>query len=210
VLCRDRWREDQLEVIDQCRLLTHRIFLAPGGAKTVLFSGMAPQLGCTSLVVRTAETLAVCGSGSVCLVDGNAYSPRVHTLFDLANPHGLSEAIVEDRPATDYIQRLDESNLWVLSYGRQPFMEVEKAGRSRWMKRAIAKLSVDFDYVLVDSPPATQYSDAVTLGSATDGVALIMGSGSTRKDVAAQTISKLKKSGINILGIVLTARSKKR
>jgi Mrp family chromosome partitioning ATPase len=205
-LSRDRWRRDKLDVIDQCRLLVHRLFLSPGGAKSVIFSGITPRSGCTSVVFSTAETMAVSTSGSVCVVDANAYSPYLNNLFDLSSAKGLSDALMEDRPATEYAQRLDESNLWVLPYGRQPIIDTEKKGRCFWMRNALTQVASRFDYVLVDTPPASRHSDAITLGPAVGGIALVMEAGKTRRDIAARTTSALRKAGVRILGVVLTGQ----
>lgn len=202
-LSRDRWQQDALGTIDQSHLLVHRLFLTTTGARSVIFSGISARSGCTSVVFGTAKTMAASTSGSVCVVDANAYSPYLHNLFDLSGTRGLSDALIEDRPATDYAQRLDESNLWVLPYGRQTIIDTEKKGRRFWMRSALTDIAAQFDYILVDAPAASRYSDIMSFGSAAGGVALVMQAGKTRRDLAVRTATALKQEKLRVLGVVL-------
>jgi protein-tyrosine kinase len=203
-LSRDRWRTEAFLSIDQCRLLVDRLFLSPGGTRSVIFSGVTARSGCTSVIFSTAEAMAVSTSKTVCVIDANAYSPYLASLFDLSSTKGLSDALIEERPATDFAQQLDESNLWVIPYGRQPVLDTEKRGRCFWVKDQLTRIASQFDYVLVDTPSASQYSDAVTLGSAVGGAALVVKASQTRRDIAARTAMSLRRAGLNILGVVMT------
>jgi Mrp family chromosome partitioning ATPase len=147
--------------------------------------------------------MAASTSGSVCVVDANAYSPYLHNLFDLSSTKGLSDALIEDRAVTEYAQRLGESNLWVLSYGRQTIIDTEKRGRRFWMRSALTEIAAQFDYILVDAPAASRYSDIMSFGSAAGGIALIMQTGKTRRDLALRTTTALRQEQLRVMGVVL-------
>ena len=172
----------------------------------MIFTGLLSNSGCTSVIFAAAETLAVSTSSSICVVDANAHNARVHTLYDLASTEGLSDALVNERPVSAYIQRLNGSSLSILPYGRQPLIETEKRGRCFWVRDALKQISKKFDYVLVDTPALSDFSDAITLSSAVDGITLVVQAGRTRRDAASAMISSLKQTGLNLLGAVMTSK----
>ena len=204
-LSRDQWRTERMLSIEQTKLLVHRLFLSIPGPRSVTFAGLLSNSGCTPVMLAAAEMLAVSTNSSICLVDGNAHNARIHTLYDLASTEGLSDALVNGRPVSKYIQRLHGSSLSILPYGRQPLLETEKRGRCFWMRDVLRGISKEFDYVLVDTPALADSSDAITFSSVVDGITLIVQAGKTRRDAASAAVSSLKQSGVNVLGAVMTS-----
>jgi Mrp family chromosome partitioning ATPase len=68
------------------------------------------------------------------------------------------------------------------------------------------KLKQRFDLILVDSPPATTSTDGLAISSKVDGVILVVEAEKTRWPVAENVRDRIKRSGGNILGIVLNKR----
>jgi Mrp family chromosome partitioning ATPase len=205
-LFRDHWRADHSATIDQAKLLVYRLFLAPNGVQSVLFAGMTAQSGCTSVVFNVAEMLAASTPKSVCMVDANAYSPYLNNLYDLANTKGLSDALIEGRSVTEYVKRLDHSNLSILPFGSRPTIETEKRGRCFWIRETVTTLTRQFDYVIVDAPSASEYSDAIALGSCVGGLALVMRAGKTKREIARRVTTAMREANVAVLGVVLTTR----
>ena len=64
-----------------------------------------------------------------------------------------------------------------------------------------------FDYVLVDTPPADSYADALLLGQMTDGIILVVGSHLTRRESARIAKESFDGAGIPVIGAVLNKRT---
>jgi Mrp family chromosome partitioning ATPase len=71
---------------------------------------------------------------------------------------------------------------------------------------ALQALRERFDWVIVDGPPATVYSDAGILAPLVDGVVLVVEAEKTRWQVAEQAKRTLEESGAQLLGAVLSRR----
>jgi Mrp family chromosome partitioning ATPase len=102
--------------------------------------------------------------------------------------------------------QLGDTNLWLLPSG------AEKSDLSRYctpleMELRLTELRDQFDYVLIDSPPASQYADALALGAMTDGVVLVVESESTHRDAARRTTRHLHAAKVRMIGAILNKRS---
>jgi len=71
------------------------------------------------------------------------------------------------------------------------------------LKTALDQYRARFDWVVVDGPPITVYSDASILAPLVDGVVLVVEAERTRWEVVSQARRILEESGARILGAVL-------
>ena len=71
----------------------------------------------------------------------------------------------------------------------------------------IAELRRSFDYVLVDSPPASLYTDSVVLGAISDGVALVIKAHCSRRSTANKILEDFAAARVRVLGAVLNQRT---
>lgn len=60
-----------------------------------------------------------------------------------------------------------------------------------------------FDYVIVDTPPLGNVSDALNISKNCDGTVLVVRSGFTKKRFVNESVQSLKRAGSPLLGIVL-------
>ena len=190
--------------------LVHRLFLVPGpeAPRVVLFSGVDPGDGCSTVCVRVAETLAseVGVSGSFCLVDANLRDPSLHTYFGLENRAGLVESLTQSGPVRNFAQQLDGGRLWVMTSGSLNSANIHSLLGSEALRNRIAELRSEFDSVLIDSPPVNMYADACGLGKLADGVILVLQSNATRREAARKAKETLENAHVKLLGAVLNKR----
>jgi capsular exopolysaccharide synthesis family protein len=74
---------------------------------------------------------------------------------------------------------------------------------SNKMKVLINKLREDYDYVLIDTPPAVVVTDAAILSTCSDGVLLVCAAGQVAKEAVQRSKELLKNVNANIIGVVL-------
>jgi Mrp family chromosome partitioning ATPase len=95
---------------------------------------------------------------------------------------GLTEALREGTPIRLVAKAVNHDRLWLLSSG---FLAADSSSllRSERLKSRFIELQGEFEFVIVDGPPMTPYSDAIALGKLSDGVVLALEAESTRREV---------------------------
>jgi capsular exopolysaccharide synthesis family protein len=193
-------REESLKLVQS-------VFLLHGAPhRTVLFAGVDSGSGCSRICVGAAETLAHNVSGSVCLVDANFRAPSLPESLGTSNHYGLADALRKEGPVRDFAKSLRPRNLWLLSCGSAA-SESTSLLNSEKMKARLHDLREEFDYVLIDAPPLSTYTDAVALGQFADGVVLVLEAHSTKREAAVRVAEHLRATNVNILGAVLNKRT---
>jgi Mrp family chromosome partitioning ATPase len=187
--------------------LVQRVFLVQTGVapRLVLFAGIDSGNGCSRICVRAAETLAANVPGRVCLVDANLRSPSLPEFFGITNHHGLTDALLQDGPILTFAKQV-RTNLWLLSCGSLASDSANLLNSDK-LKMRLAELRKEFEYVLIDAPPLSQYADAIALGRMTDGLVFVLEANSTRREAAIQVMDNLRAAQVPVLGAVLNKRT---
>ena len=156
--------------------------------------------------MRAAETLAKNTPSSVCLVEANLRSPALPAMLGTTNHHGLTDALLQEGPIRSFAKPVRGDNLWLLSSGA---LAVDSANllNSERLKARFAELRKEFDFVLIDAPPLTRYSDAIAIAQLADGLVLVLEANSTRKEAALEVTNALRSAQIQVLGAVLNKRT---
>jgi len=191
---------------DQLTRLLQRLFLRENGCKAVVFTGAGRETGCTWVAAQAAQLLAAQSPCSVCIVDANLRFPGMHYFFGVKNHFGLSDALGQPRPLQDYVRQVSASNLWLLSSGAA----IDNEAATPLMESLRARISQarsQFDYVIVDSPAASHFHDALVAGSATDGLVLVLKANSSRRETALQIVQEAKAANVRVLGTILNQRT---
>src|ERR1044072_4048591 len=144
------------------------------GPHTLLITSSQANEGKSTTTVNMGLSLTQIGA-NVLLVDADMHRPRLHHMFDLDNGRGLSTFLTEgwDRDVKDLIIRDDESGISVLPAGPIPENPTELLCKDQ-MKHLLHSLRSEFDYILIDSPPITMFTDGVILSSMVDAVLLVV------------------------------------
>jgi capsular exopolysaccharide synthesis family protein len=190
---------------EEIKKLVQRLFLLPGAARRVVFAGVDRGTGCSWMTARAAEVLATQNGGSVCVVDANFRGPTLHDVFSAENHYGLTDALSQPGPVTDFTTRL-RSNLWLLSSGsRSP--KGQAMLNSELLRERLTELDNQFDYILIDTPAITACTDSLAIGHLTDGIALVLEAEVTRRETARKAAQELESANVRLLGLVLNKRT---
>lgn len=188
--------------------LVQRVFLLPGreAPRAVGFCGVEEDNGAAGICARCAEHLSDLTSSTVCLVDGDLQSPRLHDYFDLDNLEGLTDFSFESGRTRGSAQRLPGRNVYLLSDGfRQGGSPV--GGKWHAWRPVIAELRKQFAFVLIGGPAVNTHADPMLLGQSTDGVVLVLESNVTRRETARKAKESLAAANVPVLGAVLNNRT---
>jgi Mrp family chromosome partitioning ATPase len=190
---------------DEALRLVHQVFLSNFelNPTVVVFAGMNHGNGCSQICASIAEILAGDPLRSVCLVEANFRSPVASGLYVAGSGRGLTDALVRKGPIRSYCRPVDDiGNFWSLSCGA---ITPDSASllASGALRERIGELRAEFDFVLIDAPPLSNYADAIALARPADGLVLIVEAGTTRRDDTADAVANLRACKINILAAVL-------
>jgi polysaccharide biosynthesis transport protein len=194
---------------DEALRLVQQIFLTPAetAPRLVAFAGIDPGNGCSEICVSAASSLARSTRGRVCLVEANFYSPTLPQLLQTTNYHGLIEALEQpDQHVSNYAKSLQPENLWLLSSGKVN-ADSSRYLHSDGLRERLMELRDTFDYILIDAPPLTRYSEGLAIGQVVDGLVLVLEAEATRKEAASAVMSNLRAANIPVLAAVLNKRN---
>ena len=93
-------------------------------------------------------------------------------------------------------------NLSILPSGLLPPNPAELLGSKR-MSFLISLLKRQFDILIIDTPPIIPASDAMILAPHTDGILLVIKSGSLKRELIRKAVDHIKKTQANLIGVVL-------
>lgn len=130
--------------------------------------------------------------------------PCLHSVFSVDNRHGLSSLSKEmsDTEIVAMVQQLDEASLYLLASGPKPHNPAEIIA-SEQMRRLINILESSYQYIVIDSPPITTYTDGVLIATMVDSVVLVVRSGKTSRRIVRRSQQILTDIGAKIFGVVL-------
>ena len=194
-------------VEEEYQKLRGNLFSRPGKdpLRTVMVVGSAHGEGATTTCSILATLLAKTGTGEVALVDANLRTPSLHNVFSLDETRrGLTDLMANGFRPKELVQPTAIPNLYVVPAGRP--MASPSAIYQEPIARLLSDLRTDFRYVMLDTSPVTDYSDASFLAPKVDGIVLVIRSESTRIDTAIKTKRQLEWAGGQVIGTVLNGK----
>lgn len=175
--------------------------------KSVVFTSAVPSEGKSTADINLALVMGQ-DNKRVLLIDADMRRPVLHRRFGLEN-RGLSNCFADNLSLKDVIQHDIAQNLDVVTSGPVPPNPAELLGSAK-MQELLKEAEAEYDYVFLDMPPILVVTDAAVLGSQTDGVILVVGSGDISPDEGRQAKALLEKAHVNILGVILNKVPQKR
>jgi capsular exopolysaccharide synthesis family protein len=193
-------------VAEAYRHLRTSILLSTAGRppRSLLVTSSVPSEGKTTTAINTAISLAQTGV-KVLIIDADMRRPRVHSVFNLSNSHGLSALLSTESSEKEIlatVQQDEQSGLYVLTAGPVPPNPAELVG-SEQMIKLISVVTQNFAHVVVDSPPVAAFTDGVLIGAMVEAVLLVVHSGKSSRKVVARARKLLQDVGARIIGVVL-------
>ena len=178
-------------------------FAGPQGGSVDVFgvTSAGPGDGKSVCAVSLASALAI-ERGSALLIDADLRRPTVHTRTGLDGSTGLTEILGGTVSIADATQTVAGTRLQVIAAGHIPNNPSEMLGSARFAT-LIKELSTRYKAIVVDCPPLLAVADPRLVGSAVDGMVLVLHSDKTKHKEAARAVDLLRESGVHIAGFVL-------
>jgi len=176
-----------------------------GSIKTIMFTGTVHGEGSSATAAGFASSLAEGYHLKVLLMDLNFRAPGLHKFFDINETHGFMDIFSDKNGFESIISGMTRGNLYVITCNGD-FSASAGLFESEWFAEFLKMMRESFDYVILDTPPATIFSDAQIIGRQADGVILILESGKTRRQVAFKAKTEIEAAGGKFLGVILNKR----
>jgi capsular exopolysaccharide synthesis family protein len=186
------------------RHLRASLLFGPAGTmpRKILVTSGSPFEGKTTTAINTAVTFAQNGA-DVLLIDCDLRRPQVHNHFDLSNEEGVTSYLSGVRELESLIQTSAVSpNLKLLTAGPSTANPADFLG-SPGMRNLISTAAERFDYVIIDSSPASSFADASIISTLVDGVVLVVHSQRSSRVIVRRVKDRLQAVGASIYGVVL-------
>jgi len=173
------------------------------GGQAVLVTGTMPQEGKTSTAVRLGQLLAAAGENTV-IVDCDLRRGQLHARLGLAREPGVSDVLAHQSELAAALQDAGLPNLKAITSGHAPPNPPALLARKQ-TGELLQELRRRFDWVIVDSPPLASVTDAQLLARYVDASLFVVRYDRVSKALVRRTVQALRKSGQNVLGVVLNA-----
>jgi capsular exopolysaccharide synthesis family protein len=169
--------------------------------KILLVSSFTPGEGKSSVSASLAMSLAHAGK-KVLLIDADMRRPVQHKNFNIENSSGLSSFLAGVTAENEIGVENPVENLYLITSGPIPPNPSELLS-SKKLKDLLSNVSVDYDMIIIDTPPLASVTDPVILSKLVDGVILVTWAGKTTYEMLGKGLKQLREVDAPLIGVVL-------
>lgn len=158
--------------------------------------------GKTTTVANLGVALAAAGL-RVCLCCCDLRRPRLHEFFGVSSDIGLTSVLRGDVPLSKAVRRADGvDRLWILPAGPTADNPAEmlSSGRATDLIKAVR---LQFDTILIDSPPVLPVADALVLSRLVDATFVVATVDQTTRRGLSRTVELLRGVEAPLIGTIL-------
>lgn len=177
-------------------------------SRVLLVVSTQPEEGKTICASNLALSFAMAGKKTL-LVDFDLRRPRIARIYDVADSITPENNLIE---VLDSPEDTDFSNIAIPSEYDNLDLVVSSVSSnispanvigSEKLRAFFDWARVNYDHVVIDSPPFGLVSDAIQLGSFSDSVMIVCRPNRSRFGLVRNAIAALKESGSNVIGVVV-------
>ncbi|MBI5555453.1 MAG: CpsD/CapB family tyrosine-protein kinase [Elusimicrobia bacterium] len=171
--------------------------------KTIVLTSSVHNEGKSTTSVNLAVAMSYEKDRKVLLIDGDLRKSKTHLLLGMINTKGLSELLNSKATVEEVIRYTPIPGLDIITSGAVP-SDPSELLESRKMKDLLSAMKLQYDFIIIDTPPIIPLTDAAALGINVDGVVMVVQTNRTKKEVVTQAENLLQQAGCNLLGFILT------
>ncbi|MCB2227310.1 MAG: polysaccharide biosynthesis tyrosine autokinase [Desulfarculaceae bacterium] len=196
--------------IEPLRIVRTAISLSKAGSppRSIVVSSSLEREGKSVTAACLAVAFAEANKRTI-IIDADLRKPRQHRLWNKNNNLGLSTVLSGQSSIQNCVHADVIPNVDVITSGPIPPSPSELF-QSELMGRVMEVLGKAYDQIIIDSPPILPLADPLILGSLADGLILVAAAAKIPVHVLEQSVNKLNKAGIDLLGVILNQVEKGR
>ncbi len=169
--------------------------------KSLLVTSGAPKEGKTFLATNLAWIMAQSKSKKVLLIDADLRCPSAHLMLGAPSVPGLAEFLEGKAKESQILQQGPLSNFFFIPAGQCPENPVELLATSA-LRKFIARLSTQFDWIILDSAPVAPICDTQLIAPFMDGILLVIRAGANSAESTVRARDLLRDMGL-LVGVIL-------
>lgn len=169
--------------------------------RRIMIASALPGEGKSTVVVNLGLVFGEVGK-HVIIADADFHRPTLHRTLKTPNAKGFSDLLAGTGELREAMSPVAEG-VWLTPRGASSTALTRTGLGSSRLPEVLDSMSVEAEFVLLDSSPILLIPDNLYMAAATDGVILVCQSGITRPRDFLRAKSIIEKSGTPILGIVL-------
>lgn len=173
--------------------------------KTIVVTSSLIGEGKSTVVGNLAYSLNQDGS-RVLVIDCDLRKPSIHENFLLSNEKGLTDVLFGKSDLKGVTKKIEDS-LFLITAGKIPPNPAEILG-SRKMEDLIKELKINFDYIILDTPPILPVSDTLILASKADATLIVVKARKTKEKIVKEGYERLIGVKANVIGTILNEGDK--
>ena len=173
--------------------------------KTIVVTSSLIGEGKSTVVGNLAYSLSQDGA-RVLVIDCDLRKPSIHENFLLANEKGLTDVLFGKSDLKGVTKKIEDS-LFLITAGTIPPNPAEILG-SKEMENLIKELKINFDYIIIDTPPILPVSDTLLLVSKADATLIVVKARKTKEKMVKESYERLIEAKANVIGTVLNESDK--
>ena len=170
--------------------------------KTILLTSCYPNEGKSDIAMQLAQEIGKAGK-SVLLIDADLRKSAYIVRYKVKRSvKGLSEFLSGQASESEIKYTTNFQNVDIIFSGPSapnPSELLEDPAFGELMK----KVRMEYDFVLLDTPPVMTVIDAAVIAKESDGAVLIVESGRVSYKAAQKALEQIRKSDCKVLGAVL-------
>lgn len=175
---------------------------------SIMVTSTQPGEGKSFVATNLAEAFSTHGLRTL-IVDTDLRRPAQHRAFQLPNDHGLLRWIAAKEPCPE--DPLKDENLGIVACADRLFL-LRTGGTTRRSTEVLGspavlglleRLRAAFDIVIIDTPPAGVFPDALTLAEHAQELVYVIRYNHVSRPAVRRVVDHLVKTGISMSGAVL-------
>jgi succinoglycan biosynthesis transport protein ExoP len=169
--------------------------------RRIMIASALPGEGKSTVVVNLGLVFGEVGK-HVIIADADFHRPTLHRTLKTPNAKGFSDLLAGTGDLREAMSPVAEG-VWLTPRGASSTALTRTGLGSSRLPEVLDSMSVEAEFVLLDSSPILLIPDNLYMAAATDGIILVCQAGLTRPRDFLRAKSIIEKSGTPILGVVL-------
>lgn len=189
---------------DYQTIRTNLGLLSSGGMpKRLAVSSAGMREGKTTFAVNLATSLAKSGK-KVLLIDGDLRKPDIGYMLNIpGGSGGLQEVLLGEDPS-GIVCAVPSSGLHVLAANPRSLTDPYEILNAPTAAGQIKRLGQEYDHLIIDTPPALAFPDALVWAKLADAVLLVSFAGQTTAPELKEAKERFARIRVRVLGAVLS------
>jgi protein-tyrosine kinase len=183
--------------------LLMRWFNPEAGRRTLAIASACPREGRSFVAANLAVVFSQLGQRTL-LIDADFRAPRQQSIFNIPDRFGLSSVLSGRSDLSAALPVSGLTGLSVLPAGPVPPNPLELLSRASFAA-LLAKAQLEYDTVLIDTPPAAQYADAACIAFRAGDALLVARQDHTPVAQSEHAVRELADASARIVGTVMNA-----